>query len=49
MTNWLTLEETAKYLKVGKSILYDLAHKGRVPAHKLAENGDLTWRNWIYG
>jgi len=27
MPNWLPLEEVAKYLKMGKSTLYDLAHK----------------------
>jgi len=35
MTNWLTLEEAAKYLKTGKSTLYDLARKGNIPAHKM--------------
>ncbi len=40
MTNWLTLEEAAKYLKMGKSTLYDLARKGGVPAHKMGRE----WR-----
>lgn len=40
MTNWLTLEEAAKYLKMGKSTLYDLARKGSVPAHKMGRE----WR-----
>lgn len=40
MTNWLTLEETAQYLKMGKSTLYDLARKGGVPAHKMGRE----WR-----
>ena len=40
MTNWLTLEEAAKYLKMGKSTLYDLARKGDIPAHKMGRE----WR-----
>ena len=40
MTNWLTLEEAAKYLKMGKSTLYDLARKENVPAHKVGRQ----WR-----
>jgi excisionase family DNA binding protein len=40
MTNWLTLGEAAKYLKVGKSTLYDLARKGNVPAYKIGRE----WR-----
>jgi len=40
MTNWLTLEEAAKHLKMGKSTLYDLARKRSVPAHKMGRE----WR-----
>ena len=40
MTNWLTLEEATKYLKMGKSPLYDLARKRSVPAHKVGRE----WR-----
>ena len=40
MTNWLTLEEAAQYLKMGKSTLYDLARKRNVPAHKMGRE----WR-----
>ncbi len=40
MTNWLTLEEAAKYLKIRKSTLYDLARKGSIPAHKMGRE----WR-----
>lgn len=40
MTTWLTLEEAAQYLKMGKSTLYDLARKGKVPAHKMGR----AWR-----
>lgn len=40
MTNWLTLDEAAQYLKIGKSTLYDLARKEKVPAHKMGRE----WR-----
>lgn len=40
MTNWLTLEETAQYLKMGKSTLYGFARKGKIPAHKVGR----AWR-----
>ena len=40
MTNWLTLEEAAEYLKTGKSTLYSLARKQNVPAHKMGRE----WR-----
>jgi excisionase family DNA binding protein len=40
MATWLTLEETAKYLKVGKTTLYNLAREGSIPAHKIGRE----WR-----
>ena len=38
----MTLEETAKYLKIGKSTLYNykMARKGKIPAVKIANQ----WR-----
>jgi len=30
----MTLEETAKYLKIGKSTLYKMAREGKIPAVK---------------
>lgn len=36
-TPWLSLEEAAQYLKVGKTVLYTLAREGRVPAAKLGK------------
>ena len=36
----MTLEETAKYLKIGKSTLYKMARKGKIPAVKIANQ----WR-----
>lgn len=46
---WLSIEEAAKYLKMGKTVLYTLAREGRVPASKAGkkwafEKGQLdTW------
>jgi excisionase family DNA binding protein len=34
MITWLTLDEAAEYLKMGRSTLYRLAREGRMPAHK---------------
>jgi len=38
----MTLEETAKYLKLGKSTLYKTAREGKIPAVKIA-----FWKNGI--
>ncbi len=34
MTTWLTLQEAAKHLKMGKSTIYKLARESNIPAHK---------------
>ena len=34
MTTWLTLQEAAKHLKMGKSTFYKLAREGNIPAHR---------------
>ncbi|MBN1866826.1 helix-turn-helix domain-containing protein [Candidatus Sumerlaeota bacterium] len=34
MINWLTLDEAAEYLKMGRSTLYRLAREGQMPGHK---------------
>jgi len=31
----MTLEETAKYLKIGKSTLYKMTREGKIPAVKI--------------
>ncbi len=31
----MTIEETAKYLKIGKSTLYKMAREGKIPAVKI--------------
>ncbi len=36
----MTLEEIAKYLKIGKSTLYKMAREGKIPAVKIANQ----WR-----
>ena len=35
MATWLTLEEAAKHLKIGKSTIYRLAREGDLPAHRM--------------
>jgi excisionase family DNA binding protein len=40
MATWLTIEEAAKHLKIGKSTLYQMARDGKVPAQKLGR----AWR-----
>jgi PTS system nitrogen regulatory IIA component len=32
---WLTVEELAKYLKMGRTKLYCLAQEGRIPTYKV--------------
>ena len=40
MAVWLTLEETASYLRISRSQLYSLARSGGIPAAKLGSK----WR-----
>lgn len=40
MTDWLTLDELATYLKRGRSTLYRMARSGELPASKIGR----TWR-----
>ena len=40
-TGWLSLKETAAYLNMGKTSLYELARKGRIPARKIG-------KKWIF-
>lgn len=32
---WMTIEETARYLQLGKTALYDLAREGTIPSNKV--------------
>lgn len=34
MTKWLTVEQAAEYLQMGKSTVYKLIRENRIPAHK---------------
>ena len=40
MPNWLTLNEAAGYLKLGKSTIYKMAREGDLPGHKAGK----VWR-----
>ena len=40
MTDWLTLDELAAYLKRGRSTLYKMARNGQIPASKIGR----SWR-----
>lgn len=47
---WLTIEETAKYLQMGKTALYELARDGKIPTNRvggkwLFNRTDLD--NWV--
>ena len=35
--DWMTVEETASYLGIGKSKLYELAQAGEIPRHKVGK------------
>ena len=52
MTNWMTLEEVARYLRLSTHAVYKLAQQGKIPACKLSSQ----WRfdpeeldRWIRG
>src|SRR5690242_13097606 len=38
--NWLDVEEAAKYLGLGKTLLYGMAQEGKIPANKVGKQ----WR-----
>ena len=40
-SRWLSLEETATYLSIGKTALYTLAREGRIPARKIG-------KKWVF-
>lgn len=49
-SEWLTLEELSKYLKIKASLIYSLAQKGKLPGSKVGR----MWRfsreridNWL--
>lgn len=40
MQNWITLDDAACYIHIGRSTLYRMAREGNVPAHKIGR----SWR-----
>ena len=46
---WLSLEEAATYLGLGKTALYTLAREAVYPPGKSARNGFLKERPWTRG
>lgn len=47
---WMTIEETAKYLQLGKTALYDLAREGTVPSSKVGSKWLFSKRDldsWV--
>lgn len=49
MATWLTIEEAANHLNIGKSTLYQMAHDGKVPAQKLAQAWRFDLKIWTSG
>lgn len=41
-TKWLTIEELAEYLKMGRTKLYRMAQDGEIPASKVGNHGAST-------
>jgi len=41
MEEWITIEETSKYLQIGKTALYDLAREGSIP-------GNRVGKKWLF-
>ena len=46
---WMTIEETARYLQLGKTALYDLAREGRFRQAKSGANGSSVNETWTRG
>jgi len=47
---WMTLEETARYLQLGKTALYDLAREGSLPSNKVGSKWLFSKQNldaWV--
>lgn len=47
---WMTIEETARYLQLGKTALYDLAREGTVPSSKVGSKWLFSKRDldaWV--
>jgi len=35
LKDWMTIEETAQYLQIGKTVLYDMAREGNIPSNRI--------------
>mgnify|MGYP005728154399 CR=1 FL=1 len=35
MSDWMSVEDTSAYLKLGKTVLYSMARSGEIPANKV--------------
>ena len=35
MNEWMTVNEAAKYVQIGKTVLYNLAREGGIPSSKI--------------
>jgi excisionase family DNA binding protein len=44
LTEWLTANEAAEYLKVKPRTVLKWAKEGRIPAHPLSGSQRVTWR-----
>lgn len=47
---WMTVEETARYLQIGKTALYDLAKEGSLPSNKIGNKWLFSKRDldaWV--
>ncbi len=47
---WMTIEETARYLQIGKTALYDLAREGTLPSNKIGSKWLFSKRDldaWV--
>ena len=47
---WMTIEETARYLQLGKTALYDLAREGTLPSSKVGSKWLFSKRDldaWV--
>lgn len=50
MKNWMTIEDAAKYLGLGKTVLYSLVKEGSIPANKIGQKWLLDKHNldaWV--
>jgi excisionase family DNA binding protein len=44
MTEWLTANEAARYLRVAHRTILEWAKTGKIPAHRLSGTARVTWR-----